>query len=68
MSHKTIQVRLRYVHLAPQHQLEAVQRVCDTGSTQEGSTDPKTSISDLEQAEHQIKAAVNHLAALEHSV
>jgi hypothetical protein len=44
-----IQVTPQYSHLAPQHQLEAVQRVCDTGSTQEGSTDCKTST--LEQAE-----------------
>jgi len=32
MGHKTIQVTLRYSHLAPKHQLEAVQRLCDTGA------------------------------------
>ncbi len=30
MGHKTISVTLRYAHLAPQHQLAAVQRLCDT--------------------------------------
>jgi integrase len=45
MGHKTIQVTLRYAHLAPQHQLEAVQRLCDTGLALEGSTDTKTSAS-----------------------
>jgi hypothetical protein len=30
MGHKTIQMTIRYSHLAPVHQLEAVQRLCDT--------------------------------------
>jgi integrase len=30
MGHKTIQMTVRYAHLAPQHQLAAVQRLCDT--------------------------------------
>jgi integrase len=51
MGHKVIAVTLRYAHLAPKHQLEAVQRLCDTGSTQEGSTGTRSSTSDLEQAE-----------------
>ena len=51
MGHKTIQVTLRYAHLAPRHQLEAVQRLCDTGSTPEGSTDTKTSTRNLEHVE-----------------
>jgi hypothetical protein len=51
MGHKTIQVTLRYAHLAPQHQLEAVQRLCDTGTAQNKATDTKTSTSDLEQAD-----------------
>jgi hypothetical protein len=42
MGHKTIQVTLRYAHLAPQHQLEAVQRLCDTGLVLGGSTDTRT--------------------------
>jgi hypothetical protein len=32
MGHKMIQMTERYSHLAPQHQLEAVQRLCDTRS------------------------------------
>jgi hypothetical protein len=51
MGHKMIQVTLRYSHLAPQHQLEAVQRLCDTGTAQNGATGTKTSTSDLEHAE-----------------
>jgi integrase len=51
MGHKTIQVTLRYAHLAPQHQLEAVQRLCDTRGTQNEATDTKTSTSDFERAE-----------------
>jgi site-specific recombinase XerD len=31
MGHKTIQMTVRYAHLAPQHRLAAVQRLCDTG-------------------------------------
>jgi len=54
MGHKTIQVTLRYAHLAPQHQLEAVQRLCDTKnaySGQNGATDTKTSTSDLDRVQ-----------------
>jgi integrase len=52
MGHKTIQVTLRYAHLAPQHQLEAVQRLCNTGlAHQNGATDTKTSTSELELVE-----------------
>jgi integrase len=44
MGHKTIAVTLRYAHLAPHHQLAAVQRLCDTfEAPQNGSTDTKTS-------------------------
>src|SRR5208337_230704 len=50
MGHKTIQVTLRYAHLAPQHQLEAVQRLCDTGTVQNGATGTRTSTSDLASA------------------
>jgi integrase len=46
MGHKTIQVTVRYSHLAPQHQLEAVQRLCDTEAAQNGATDTRTSTSD----------------------
>jgi hypothetical protein len=50
MGHKAIQVTLRYAHLAPQHQLETVQRLCDTGAVQNGATDTRTSTSELEHA------------------
>jgi integrase len=50
MGHKTIQVTLRYAHLAPQHQLEAVQRLCDTDVVRNGATDTRTDTSVLEQA------------------
>jgi len=30
MGQKTIQMTLRYAHLAPQHQLAAFERLCDT--------------------------------------
>jgi hypothetical protein len=46
MGHKTLQMTLRYAHLAPKHQLSAVQRLCDNGSgDQEFSTDTKTDTS-----------------------
>jgi integrase len=56
LGHKTIQMTLRYAHLAPQHQLAAVQRLCDTkalpdekaGATQSSATDTRTSTSDIE--------------------
>lgn len=51
MGHKTIQVTVRYAHLAPQHQLEAVQRLCDTGAAQNGATGTRTSTRDFESAE-----------------
>ena len=38
MGHETIQVTMRYAHLAPAHQLEAVQRLCNTGSVRSGET------------------------------
>ena len=42
MGHKTIQVTMRYAHLAPEHQLEAVQRLCNTGSALGEPTDTRT--------------------------
>ena len=42
MGHKTTQVTARYAHLAPAHQLEAVQRLCHTGSSQGRATDTRT--------------------------
>jgi integrase len=48
MGHKTIQVTVRYAHLAPKHQLEAVQRLCDTGAAQNDATDTRTDTSESE--------------------
>jgi integrase len=51
MGHKTIQVTMRYAHLAPVHQLEAVQRLCDTGFAPKGATDTRTGTSALGPAD-----------------
>jgi site-specific recombinase XerD len=45
MGHKTIQMTCRYAHLAPQHQLAAVQRLCDTEAVQKAATDTSTDTS-----------------------
>ena len=42
MGHKTIQMTVRYAHLAPQHQLAAVQRLCDTEAVTEEPSDTKS--------------------------
>jgi site-specific recombinase XerD len=42
MGHKTIQMTVRYAHLAPKHQLAAVQRLCDTGTAQKAASDTRT--------------------------
>ncbi len=51
MGHKTITVTLRYAHLAPQHQLAAVQRLCDTEAARKESTGTKTDTSSSSDAE-----------------
>ena len=42
MGHKTISMTLRYAHLAPEHQLGAVQELCLDGERQTVVTDTKT--------------------------
>jgi site-specific recombinase XerD len=42
MGHKTIQMTVRYAHLAPQHRLAAVQRLCDTEAVQTSASDTTT--------------------------
>jgi site-specific recombinase XerD len=42
MGHKTIQVTVRYAHLAPRHRLAAVQRLCDTEAVLAKPTDTGT--------------------------
>jgi site-specific recombinase XerD len=43
MGHKTIQMTCRYAHLAPEHQLAAVERLCETDDAQEMATDTRSS-------------------------
>ena len=45
MGHKTIQMTCRYAHLAPEHQLAAVERLCETEAAQKEPTDTKTDTS-----------------------
>jgi integrase len=45
MGHKTIQMTVRYAHLAPKHQLAAVQRLCDTGAALAAPSDTRTDTS-----------------------
>jgi site-specific recombinase XerD len=42
MGHKTIQMTVRYAHLATQHRLAAVQRLCDTKIVQNEASDIRT--------------------------
>ena len=42
MGHKTIQMTVRYAHLAPHHRLAAVQRLCDTEAVQKTASDTRT--------------------------
>jgi hypothetical protein len=42
---KTIQITMRYAHLASEPQLETVQRLCNTGSALLSSTDTRTDTS-----------------------
>ncbi len=51
MGHKQIQVTLRYAYVAPQHQLQAVQRLCDTAYTPNGPTDTKPETGGFEKSE-----------------
>jgi hypothetical protein len=46
MGHKTIQMTCRYAHLAPEHQLAAVERLCETGTAQKEPTDTRTDTND----------------------
>ena len=61
MGHKTIQMTCRYVHLAPQHQLDAVQRLCDTNKiagTQDEPTGTRTVTSN--EVQHASNSTVVH--------
>ncbi len=54
MGHKTIQMTVRYAHLAPKHQLAAVQRLCDTGAALAAPSDTRT---DTDESAHSKVAA-----------
>jgi len=56
MGHKTLQMTVRYAHLAPEHQLAAVERLCEV--PQEGPSDTRTDTGPG-AAEHQPASAVN---------
>ncbi len=45
MGHKTIQMTCRYAHLAPEHELAAVERLCETEAAQKEPTDTRTDTS-----------------------
>ena len=69
MGHKTIQVTMRYAHLAPAHQLEAVQRLCNTGSARSRATDTRTDTKPLEllrmtEARRTKSCVTSYLAAI----
>ncbi len=51
MGHKTIQMTVRYAHLAPKHQLAAVEKLCDTVAVQNSATDTQTDTNRFEQSE-----------------
>jgi hypothetical protein len=42
MGHKTVQMTVGYAHLASQHRLAAVQRLCDTEAVQTTARDTTT--------------------------
>lgn len=59
MGHKNIQVTLRYAHFAPQHQLEAIQRLCDHIEVKSAEpTDTKTDTNGFGQSDGRM-ASVN---------
>jgi integrase len=47
MGHKTIQMTMRYAHLAPQHKLKAVQQLVGNPSRRKGPTDTRTDTDDF---------------------
>lgn len=47
MGHKTIQMTVRYAHLAPEHQMAAVEKLCPSGMSLVSPTDTRTSTSQI---------------------
>ena len=58
MGHKTLQMTVRYAHLAPEHQLSAVERLCETATAQSQPSDPISDTS-LIQATPRIAAPLH---------
>ena len=56
MGHKTIQMTMRYAHLAPAHKLAAVEKLAAGWQTNQ-PTDTKTSTSTFEQASEAVRNA-----------
>jgi site-specific recombinase XerD len=56
MGHKTIQMTMRYAHLAPAHKLAAVEKLA-VGWQTDRPTDTRTSTSSLEQASEVVQNA-----------
>ena len=51
MGHKTIQMTVRYAHLAPEHQMAAVERLCSVPGTLEHPTDTRTDTAHIQPPE-----------------
>jgi len=58
MGHKTIQMTCRYAHLAPEHQLAAVERLCEPKSARDETTDTRTSTEALAEVDEQVALAL----------
>ena len=50
MGHKTIQMRCRYAHLAPEHQLAAVEQLCETEGALGEPSDTRSDTTDSERS------------------
>lgn len=51
MGHKTIQMTVRYAHLAPEHQMAAVERLCSVPGALEHPTDTRTDTAHIQPSE-----------------
>ena len=58
MGHKTIQMTVRYAHLAPEHQMAAVERLCSMPGALEHPTDTRTDTAS-NRAEEQTDAVIH---------
>lgn len=50
IGHKAIQLTARYSHLSPEHQLAAVEKLCETGKALESPTDTRTDTDEKQRA------------------